>query len=262
MQQRNVWTVLSVVVMAAAVACGGGDAGGDGDAGGGDAHEATAAPAAPVFDAASAGNLSGMVMLDGELPAAEELRMNSDPVCATSTDSMTNNYVGSNGHLGNVFVYVKEGLEGQNFPADTGIISLNQEGCRYTPHVMGIRVGQTLEILNSDPTLHNIHASPSINDEFNMGQPIQGMRFERTFDTAEVMVPFKCDVHGWMNSYIGVMDHPYFAVTSEDGLFDISSLPPGDYVLEAWHEALGTQTQSVTVATGQTTEISFTFTAP
>ena len=257
MQQRNVWTVLSVVVMAAAVACGGGDAGG------GDAPAATAAPAAPAFDAASAGNLSGMVMLDGELPAAEELRMNSDPVCAMSaTNTMSSTYIGGNGHLGNVFVYVKEGLEGQSFPAATDAVSLNQEGCRYTPHVMGIRVGQTFEIVNSDPTLHNIHASPSMNDEFNMGQPIQGMKFERTFETAEVMVPFKCDVHGWMNAYIGVMDHPYFAVTGEDGMFDISSLPPGDYVLEAWHEALGTQTKNVTVATGQTAEVSFTFTAP
>ena len=96
-------------------------------------------------------------------------------------------------------------------------------------------------------------------DEFNMGQPIQGMTFDRTFEQAEVMVPFKCDVHGWMNSYIGVLAHPYFAVTGETGMFDISTLPPGDYVLEAWHESLGTQTQNVTVATGQTAEVSFTF---
>ena len=114
-------------------------------------------------------------------------------------------------------------------------------GCRYIPHVLGIQVGQTLNIVNSDPTLHNIHAIPEVNQEFNMGQPIQGMQFERTFDNVEVMVPMRCDVHGWMNSYIGVLDHPYFAVTAEDGMFDISALPPGDYVLEAWHEALGTR---------------------
>ena len=87
------------------------------------------------------------------------------------------------------------------------------------------------------------------------------MTFERTFDSAEVMVPFKCDVHGWMNAYVGVLDHPYFATTALDGLFDISSLPPGDYIVEAWHEALGTQTQNITVTTGGTTEVSFTFTA-
>ena len=254
MQQRNLWTVLALLVMAAAVACGGG-----GDGGGGDA----AAPAAPAFDPATAGDVSGMVMLDGELPAAEELMMNSDPVCAmNATNTMSSTFIGSNGHLGNVFVYVKEGLEGQSFPAPTGMVTLNQQGCRYTPHVFGVRVGQTLEITNGDPTLHNIHASPTANDEFNMGQPIQGMRFERTFDNPEIMVPFKCDVHGWMNAYVGVVDHPYFAVTAEDGLFDLSTLPPGDYVLEAWHEQLGTQTQNVTVTTGQTAEVSFTFTAP
>lgn len=256
MQKRNLWTVFSLLVMVAAVACGGGDSGGD-------APAATATPAAPAFDPATAGNLSGMVMLDGEMPAAEEFMMNSDPVCAmTATNTMSSTFVGANGHLGNVFVYVKEGLEGQSFPAATGVVTIDQRGCRYTPHVFGIRVGQTLTISNSDMTLHNIHASPSANDEFNMGQPFQGMTQDETFDNPEIMVPFKCDVHGWMTAYVGVLDHPYFAVTAEDGLFDISTLPPGDYVIEAWHEALGTQTQNVTVATGQTTEVSFTFTAP
>jgi plastocyanin len=256
MQQRKLWTVFSIIVMVAAVACGGG-----GDSGGDVAP--AAAPAAPAFDPASAGNLSGMVMLDGEMPAAEELMMSSDPVCTmNATDTMSSTFVGSNGHLGNVFVYVKEGLEGQRFPAPSGSVVLNQVGCRYTPHVFGVRVGQTLEITNGDPTLHNIHATPTVNDEFNMGQPIQNMTFERTFDSPEIMVPFKCDVHGWMNAYVGVLDHPYFATTGADGMFDISTLPPGDYVIEAWHEQLGTQTQNVTVATGQTAEVSFTFTAP
>ena len=249
MQQRQLWTVLSVLVLAAAAACGGG---------GGDAAPAATAP--PAFDPATAGNLSGMVMFEGELPEAEELRMNSDPNCAElATNTLSNAFVGSDGHLGNVFMYVKEGLEGQRFPAPSESVAINQQGCRYTPHVMGIQVGQTLQITNSDPTLHNIHATPSANAEFNMGQPIQGMQFERTFENAEVMVPFRCDVHGWMNAYIGVLDHPYFAVTGVDGMFDISTLPPGDYVIEAWHEQLGTQTQNVTVATGQTAEVSFTF---
>ena len=252
MQQRNLWKTMFVLAMVAA-ACGGGDGGGDAPA---------AAPAAPAFDPATAGDISGMVMIDGDMPAAEELAMNSDPVCAMqATDTMSNTFVGSNGHLGNVFVYIKEGLEGRSFPAATDVLTINQQGCRYTPHVFGMQVGQTLQIVNSDPTLHNIHATPSVNDEFNMGQPIQNMTFERTFDSAEVMVPFKCDVHGWMNAFVGVLDHPYFATTALDGLFDISSLPPGDYIVEAWHEALGTQTQNITVTTGGTTEVSFTFTA-
>ncbi|MDA1093174.1 MAG: carboxypeptidase regulatory-like domain-containing protein [Acidobacteria bacterium] len=251
MQQRNLWTVLSLLVLATSVACGGGETGGDAPA---------AAPAAPAFDPSTAGNVSGMVMFDGELPAGVELMMNSDPVCAMSaTNKTSSTFVGSDGHLGNVFVHVKSGLEGRSFPAPSGTVELNQLGCQYTPHVMGIRVGQTLNITNSDPTLHNIHATPATNDEFNMGQPIQGMKFERTFSAPEVMVPFKCDVHGWMNAYIGVVNHPYFAITGLDGAFSLDSLPPGDYVIEAWHEALGTQTQNVTVATGQTAEVSFTF---
>jgi len=250
MQQRNLWSVLSILAVATAVACGGG----------GESESSAPEPSAPVFDASTAGNVSGMVMYEGELPAGEELMMNSDPVCAMgATDTTSSTYVGADGHLGNVFVYVKEGLEGQSFPVSTDAVALNQEGCRYTPHVMGIQVGQTLQILNSDPTLHNIHATPASNEEFNMGQPIQGMQFERTFDNVEVMVPFQCDVHGWMNAYIGVLDHPYFTVTGTDGMFDISTLPPGDYVIEAWHEELGTETQNVTVATGETAEVSFTF---
>ena len=253
MQHGNRWSVLSVLAVAAAVACGGG---------GGNESEPAAAvePAAPAFDPSTAGDVSGMVMVDGELPAPEELMMNSDPNCAmTATNTLSSTYVGSDGHLGNVFVYVREGLGDMTFPTPSEVVTLNQEGCRYLPHVLGIQVGQTLNIVNSDPTLHNIHATPAVNEEFNMGQPIQGMEFERTFDQPEVMVPMRCDVHGWMNSYIGVVDHPFFAVTGEDGLFDISALPPGDYVIEAWHEALGTQTQNVTVTTGGTAEVSFTF---
>ncbi len=249
MQHRNLWSILSILAVVTAAACGGGES----------EPAAVAEPAAPAFDPSTAGNISGMVMVDGELPAPEELMMNSDPNCAMATNTMSGAYVGSDGHLGNVFVYVKEGLGDQTFPASSDVVTLNQEGCRYTPHVMGIQVGQTLNIINSDATLHNIHATPAMNDEFNMGQPIQGMQFERTFDTAEVMVPFRCDVHSWMNAFIGVLEHPFFAVTAEDGMFDFSTLAPGDYVIEAWHEELGTQTENVTVATGETAEVSFTF---
>ena len=166
--------------------------------------------------------------------------------------------VGDSGGLGNVFVYVKEGLQG-SFPPDSSTIILDQNGCRYTPHVFGIQVGQTLQVVNSDPTLHNIHATPTNNPEFNTGQPIEGMTFDRTFDSAEIMVPFKCDVHGWMNAFVGVVDHPFFSVSGNDGSFDISTLPPGSYVLEAWHEELGTQTQEITVAEGETAQVSFVF---
>ena len=139
---------------------------------------------------------------------------------------------------------------------------IDQKECRYHPHVFGMRVGQPLEIINSDPTLHNIHAMAKNNREFNNGQPIQGMKTVHTFTAAEVMVPFKCDVHGWMNAYVGVLDHPYFAVTDASGTFSLPALPPGTYTIEAWHEKLGTTTQSVTLGPNETKEISFTFKAP
>jgi plastocyanin len=212
-------------------------------------------------DAATAGNVTGMVALEGTPPAADQIRMNSDPVCVKEATNTETEYfvVGDGGGLGNVFVYVKEGLGGRSFPTPSEPLTLDQDGCRYHPHVFGIQVGQTLEIVNSDPTLHNIHATPAANDEFNTGQPIEGMKFDLTFTSAEVMVPFKCDVHGWMNAYVGVLDHPYFAVSDSSGTFDISTLPPGEYVIEAWHEKLGTQTQNVTIGEKETKEISFTF---
>jgi len=255
MQYRILRAFAATLVIVIAAACGGSDTPTE--------VAESAAPAVPAFDPATAGNVIGTITLEGTPPAAEQIRMSSDPVCvAESTSSETEYFVVSDtGGLGNVFVYVKEGLEGQNFPAATGAIELQQDGCQYTPHVFGIRVGQTLSIVNSDPTLHNIHATPANNEEFNTGQPIEGMVFERMFDTSEVMVPFQCDVHGWMNAYVGVIDHPYFGVTGVDGSFDISNLPPGDYVVEAWHEELGTQTQNLTVNEGATTELNFTFAA-
>ena len=250
---RKLWAFLSVLLLAVAVACGGGEP----------PAEPTEAPtpaAAPV-DEATAGNVTGMVVLEGTPPATEQIRMNADPVCVKETTSTETEYfvVGDGGGLGNVFVYVKEGLGGRSFSTPSEPLTLDQDGCRYHPHVFGIQVDQTLEIVNSDPTLHNIHATPAVNDEFNTGQPIEGMKSDHTFTSAEVMVPFKCDVHGWMNAYVGVLDHPYFAVSDSSGTFDISTLPPGEYVIEAWHEKLGTQTQNVTIGEKETKEISFTF---
>ena len=162
-------------------------------------------------------------------------------------------------NIGNVFVYVKDGLGNYVFDTPTESAKIDQKDCRYHPHVFGMRVNQPLEILNSDPTLHNIHAMPKGNAEFNNGQPIQGMKMSHTFDKQEVMVPFKCDVHGWMNAYVGVMNHPYYAVTDKDGKFELKGLPPGTYTIEAWHEKLGAQTASVTVGQKETKDISFTF---
>ncbi|PYR44177.1 MAG: hypothetical protein DMF93_01020 [Acidobacteria bacterium] len=204
-----------------------------------------------------------MVTLDGTAPKNEGIKMNADPVCVreNKTPQFQETYmVGSDGKsLANVFVYVKDGLGNYVYDAPTEPARIDQKSCRYHPHVFGMRVGQPLEILNSDPTLHNIHALPKGNSEFNTGQPIQGMKTTHTFDKPEVMVPFKCDVHGWMNAYVGVLPHPYFAVTKDDGKFELGNLPPGTYTVEAWHEKLGATTQSVTLGQKETKEITFSF---
>ena len=260
MRLRNVWvSAVGLSLAASVVACGGGN------------KETPSAsveppPGATKVDTATAGDVKGMVMLDGMAPKNEGIKMNADPVCVkeNTTPQFQETYlVGSDGKsLGNVFVYVKDGLGNYAYDPPADMPRIDQKNCRYHPHVFGMRVGQTLEILNSDPTLHNIHALPKGNAEFNNGQPIQGMKMNHTFTAKEVMVPFKCDVHGWMNAYVGVLDHPYFAVTDMDGKFDLKTLPPGTYTIEAWHEKLGTMTQSVTLGAKETKEIMFTFKAP
>jgi hypothetical protein len=160
-----------------------------------------------------------------------------------------------------VFVYVKSGLEGQSFPSPTDTVEFDQKGCEYYPHIFGIRTNQPLAIINSDPTLHNVHPLPAKNAGFNLGMPKQGMRITKTFSEPEIGVRIKCDVHSWMNAYAHVMNHPFFAVSAQDGKFSIGPLPAGTYEVEAWHEKLGTMTQSITVMDNETKDVSFTFTA-
>jgi plastocyanin len=260
MRLRTVWGVgLGLTLAAAVAACGGGQESGS-----------TSAPAAPAaapggskVDPATAGGIKGMVALEGTAPANEPIRMNADPVCvktASGPQSQETITVGADGKsLANVFVYVKDGLGNYVYDTPTTPVVLDQKGCRYIPHVFAVRVNQPLEIVNSDPTLHNVHATPKANQEFNNGQPIQGMKMQHTFTAKEVMVPFKCDVHGWMNAFLAVMDHPYYAVTGADGSFSIASLPPGTYTVEAWHERLGAATQSVTIGASETKDVTFSF---
>jgi hypothetical protein len=260
MRSRTLWgSILGLTLIIGTAACGGGN------------KETSSTSATPAtsggqkVDTATAGDVSGTVTLDGMAPKNEPIKMNADPVCVreNKTPQFQETYtVGSDGKsLANVFVYVKDGLGNYAFDTPTEPARIDQKECRYHPHVFGMRVGQPLEILNSDPTLHNIHALPKSNSEFNTGQPIQGMKTTHTFTAKEVMVPFKCDVHGWMNAYVGVVDNPYYAVTGNDGKFDLKSLPPGTYTIEAWHEKLGATTQMVTLGAKETKEVNFTFKA-
>ena len=244
-------TFLGVALVAAAAACSG-------------QKPATAAappPDAKRVDDSKTGALAGRVLIEGPVPANVPIKMLTDPYClrAHPDGSSFESYVVENGGLENVFVYVKDGLGNYVYDTPTTPAVLDQKGCRYTPHVFGVRVNQPVEIVNSDPTLHNIHALPKANQEFNNGQPIQGMKMTHTFTAKEVMVPFKCDVHGWMNAYVGVLDHPYFAVTGNDGTYSLASLPAGTYTIEAWHEKLGATTQSVTIGPKETKEVTFSF---
>lgn len=199
---------------------------------------------------AMAGTVSGKAAFTGTAPEAAVLDMNADPFCASAhTEPVKSEevVVNSNGTLRNVFVYVKTGLEGKTFDTPATAVQIDQKGCHYNPHVFGLQVNQELEIINSDSTLHNVHGMPKESKEFNLGMPIQGMKLKRKFEKPEVMVKFKCDVHPWMSAYAGVLAHPFFAVTGEDGSFKIENLPAGKYTLEAWHEKYGVQTMEVTV---------------
>lgn len=239
-------------LMVAAAACGGGE-------------KKTAPAGAPAgtlrVEPEKAGNVSGRVIFEGAPPANAPVRISSDPACmaANASGLSLETYMVKDGGLDNVFVYVKDGLGNYYFEVPTAPVKLDQQGCRYVPHVFGARVGQPIEITNSDNTLHNVHAVANVNREFNFGQHIKGMKNTEVFTAREVMVPFKCDVHGWMTSYGGILDHPYFAVTSGGGKFALENLPAGTYTVEAWHEKMPPQTQTVKVGEKQTREITFAF---
>ena len=263
------------LIMVAAVGCGGG-----GESGGGAAAKPAALRPAPKAPAASAGPASapegaaagaatgsstvkGAVKFEGAAPKRAKIQMAADPFCQKAHGDATSEevVVNANGTLKNVFVYVKTGLEGKQYPVPTTPAVIDQHGCGYMPHVLGLMAGQSLKILNSDDTLHNIHALPKLNAQFNLAMPKFLKEKEHTFEKPEVMIPVKCDVHSWMSSYIGVLSHPYFAVSGDDGSFDLSKLPAGTYTIEAWHEKYGAQTQQVTVGDGESKEITFSFKA-
>ncbi len=209
--------------------------------------------AASLF-AADTGVISGKVTLNGAAPAEKPIDTNADKYCKAqhTTPISTRHYVvDANKGLANVFVYVKEGLAGKKFTPPAEAVVLDQHTCLYNPYVLGVQVGQTLVVQNSDDTLHNVHAMGTKNPEFNIGQPTKGKKDEKKFTKPEVFVKFKCDVHPWMFAYVGVVDSPFFAVSGADGSYKISGLPAGDYTLAAVHPKAGEQTFKVKVGAAE-----------
>ncbi len=226
----------------------------------------TAAVSAHATSRGNEGVMTGRILLHGDRPKPKKIKTDADPKCAEmhADEPLVDEsvIVAEDGAVRNVFVYVKAGLEGATFEKPAESVVIDQRGCRYEPHVFGMQVKQILVIRNGDDTLHNIHATPRdpANKEFNLGQPNKGMEAKKTFASPEVMVHFKCDVHPWMVAYAGVLDHPFFAVTGDDGVFALPPLPAGEYVIAAWHEVYGELTQPVTLGGRETKEISFTYT--
>jgi plastocyanin len=244
-------SAFAVVILTISLACGG------------SSTPAPAAPAGPSVDPATAGSVTASVTFEGTPPEPNIITITGDPKCVSENGGPQRAdeqiVMGQGQALQNVFVYVKDGLGSYGHPIPSEPVVLDQDKCRYTPRVLGVRVGQALQVRNSDPLLHNVRSNGVINQSFNKSTPIEGMSFNHTFATKEVMVPFKCDVHGWMSAYVGVVDHPYFGTSGPDGKVVLGNLPPGTYTIEAWHEQLGTKTQQVTIGAKESKDVSFSF---
>lgn len=213
------------------------------------------------------GKATGTVVYDGPVPRMRPIRMASDPICEMKHEEPARTewlLAGENGELKNVFVYVKSGLGEKTFPVPDDPVTIDQDGCIYRPHVLGVQAGQPIDILNSDGTLHNVHALPKKpgNDKFNEAMPAARKKITKVFEIPEIMIRIKCDVHPWMGTYVGVVEHPFYDVTSGDGTFEIPDLPPGTYTLEAWHEKLPPKTATVTIEEDETVTVDFTLKRP
>jgi plastocyanin len=248
---NRLWPAM-VILACAAAACGGGS------------QPALDSMGSERVDESTAATVAGRVIYEGDSPDNPLIRPSADPFCLRETPPGTRFeavVVGDDDGLENVFVYVTDRFGQYQFDIPTEPVHLDQEGCVYKPHVVGVRAGQPLLVTNSDDTLHNVNARAENNTSFNIGQAQKGQKNTTTFTVRDVMIRFKCDVHPWMSAYVGVVEHPYFAVTSNGGRFELKNLPPGTYTVEAWHERLGTQTQTVTVGASESKEIGFTFSA-
>jgi plastocyanin len=221
------------------------------------ADQPAAAPAATPIDPATAATVSGTVKFDGAAPKAAKIDMSQDPACKGMNEA--ENVVVDGGNLSNVFVYVKDGLGNRTFDVPKDPVVLDQQGCKYHPHVLGVMAGQTVQIKNDDQTTHNIHPTPKDNREWNESQPPSSPAIEKNFAREEIMLPVKCNQHPWMKMYINVVKSPFYAVTDKSGKYEIKGLPPGDYTIAFVQEKLGEQDQKVTVAAKESKTVDQSF---
>ena len=224
-------------------------------------NEPIASRPAPTIDPATAGSITGVVSFTGTAPARIPIDMSADPACAFAAEpNLTEQYMVSHDHLANVYVYIKSGAPDSTAPASAPVV-LDQKGCRYTPHVLALQQGGTVEFRNSDPTMHNVHTMPSQagNASVDVSEPPMGQPQRTRFNSPETMLPVRCNNHPWMQALLNIAPNPYFAVSAADGSFTIPNLPPGNYTLAAVHEKLGEQDVTITVGAKATARAAFTF---
>ena len=231
-------------------------------------RQADPQPAAPAYfkpDPATAGMITGRVLFNGRPAPSRRVEMDNDPQCVKLHDQpvmdeeIALTRIGNERRLANAFVYIKAGLEGKVFEPPATPVVIEQRGCWFGPRVQGIVLGQTLQVVNADPLTHNIHPLARINREWNQSQSPGDPPLTRRFTQTEVMIRVKCNIHNWMHAWIGAVPHPYFGVTDQEGMFSLVGVPPGEYVVETWHERLGRQEQPVRVSSGGRTELILNF---
>lgn len=264
--RRYVALLLSASLLTFALACGGGD---DDDLGEEENDNTEQQAAAPYTPKGNEGSLAGTIAFNGTAPERKAISMDADNACAAGNPNpLSEDAIVNAGKLQNVFVYVKDGklsdgksVAGFTYAPPAAEVLLDQKGCQYTPHVLGMMSTQKLRVTNSDQTTHNVNAQPKSNQPFNQAQGTGAPAIVKEFPRAEAQIPIKCNQHPWMKSYMHVLRHPFFAVSGADGRFEIKGLPPGTYTVAAWHERFGEKTQSVTVAASESKTQDFSFDA-
>ena len=228
------------------------------------AQTPSASPEKPLYNPnGNEATVTGSINVTGTIPKARLIDMAADPVCIELNHrAQTDFLIVNEGKLQNAFIYLKgESLDAYRFPMPDSDVVLVQRNCFFSPHVLGLRVGQQLQIVNADVTLHNVHPVPKLNAEWNQTHPPNTAPMVKTFTRAEVLIPFKDNQHPWEKAYLAVMAHPFFAVSDELGRFEIRGVPPGTYTLVVWHEQLGEQQLEVTITPGEIRNADFTFDA-